>query len=100
MSISKDLFLAILSMDAYNRDYDAGISGLGEKGERIGNAVLLDDSDVLVDENGDRIDQAAGFYAISYTIEGNGVDGLSSGDTVISFRGTDVLAYHPSTGLG
>ena len=32
MSISKDLFLAILSMDAYNRGYGEGISGPGDVG--------------------------------------------------------------------
>ncbi len=29
---SKDLFLAILAMDAYNRGYDQGIKGLQEAG--------------------------------------------------------------------
>lgn len=29
MTISKDLFLAILAMDSYNRGYNEGISGLG-----------------------------------------------------------------------
>ena len=89
-------------MDSYNRGYDAGISGLSEAPDgsaKIGNATvsvsLSDISQEFANEA-----QAAGFYAISYTIEGNGVDGLSSGDTVLSFRGTDVLAYHPSTGLG
>ena len=32
MSISKELFLSILSMDAYNRGYGQGISGLGGVG--------------------------------------------------------------------
>ncbi len=81
MSISKDLLLAILSMDAYNRDYGAGITGLGGKGTKIGTATILDDSGVLKDENGDRIDEATGFYAVSYDIPGVG--------TVISYRGTD-----------
>ena len=35
MSISKDLFLAILSMDAYNRGYGAGV-GDGEANEPDG----------------------------------------------------------------
>ncbi|WP_162933127.1 hypothetical protein [Roseovarius sp. EL26] len=30
MAISKDLFLSILAMDAYNRGYDAGINDEGE----------------------------------------------------------------------
>lgn len=29
MTISSDLFMSILSLDAYNRGYGAGISGLG-----------------------------------------------------------------------
>ena len=99
MTISKDLFLAILSMDAYNRGYNQGVNLDGTK---IGNAAIEIDSANLNEDPNDpnRVDEAAGFYAISYTIEGNGVDGLSSGDTVISFRGTDSLAHHPSTGLG
>lgn len=32
MSTSKELFLSILSMDAYNRGYGEGISGLGGEG--------------------------------------------------------------------
>jgi hypothetical protein len=30
MTISKDLFLAILSMDAYNRGYTQGVGGLSD----------------------------------------------------------------------
>ena len=32
MSISPDLFMAILAMDSYNRGYNFGISGLGDAG--------------------------------------------------------------------
>ena len=32
MTISSDLTLSILSLDAYNREYDAGIDGLGGAG--------------------------------------------------------------------
>ncbi len=34
MTISKDLLLSILSMDAYNRGYYGGISGLGVANEQ------------------------------------------------------------------
>lgn len=48
MTISKELYLAILSMDAYNRGYGAGIAdggkadtdGLGEAGSQIGKQQL------------------------------------------------------------
>jgi hypothetical protein len=53
MSISEDLFMAILSMDSYNRGYNAAIEdgilgddgkpdGLGEAGSKIGTAVVKD----------------------------------------------------------
>jgi hypothetical protein len=32
MAVSKDLYLALLSMDSYNRGYGAGIDGLGDAG--------------------------------------------------------------------
>lgn len=108
MTISKDLFLAILSMDAYNRGYGAGLAdtpsgatnGLGVTSGgnivRIGNAEIKYDSAVLVDGNEERLDQPAGFYAIAYDITGPGYqdddptgDHLTAGDTVISYRGTD-----------
>ncbi|MCP4082077.1 MAG: hypothetical protein GY743_17725 [Planctomycetaceae bacterium] len=58
MTISNDLMYAILAMDAYNRDYGAGIKSLGGKGAKIGNATLGDDSDIFRDENGNRLDEA------------------------------------------
>ncbi|WP_292491551.1 hypothetical protein [Mesorhizobium sp.] len=39
MTISKDLFLSILSMDAYNREYNAGIAVTGDL---IGTATVRD----------------------------------------------------------
>ena len=87
MAISKDLFLAILSMDSYNRGYGAGIKLSGTK---IGAATIGDDSLILnTDPNDpDRVDQAAGFYAIAYDVGGSGPSELA-GKTVISYRGTD-----------
>jgi len=73
-----ELFKAILAMDSYNRGYGAGtgnsINGLGGVGSQIGNATIIDDK-------GDAEAQAAGFYAVAYTIAG--------GETVISYRGTN-----------
>jgi hypothetical protein len=73
MSISPELFLAILSMDAYNRGYNAGIGnntvGLGTTGQ-IGNATIQATSLNLGQTNGVRNDVAASFYAQSYTWNG------------------------------
>jgi hypothetical protein len=97
MTISPDLFLAILSMDAYNRGYAAGIKdgdnndtdGLGDAaGTRIGNATVNHASN----SNDNSPEFAAGFYALAYT--------LHTGETVISYRGTDglTLGTSPITG--
>ena len=71
MSISPELFEAILAMDAYNRGY---ARKLEVAGNQIGTASLGigDDSPAA---------QAVSFFAQAYT--------LSNGQTVISFRGTD-----------
>ncbi|GJL61950.1 MAG: hypothetical protein NPIRA04_06040 [Nitrospirales bacterium] len=81
MAISRDLFLAILSMDSYNRGYKAGINdggpndpdGLGRLGSQIGNATVIQ-QDISPEA------QAAGFYAVAYEWDG---------ETIISYRGTD-----------
>ncbi len=72
MAISDDLFKAILAMDAYNRGPNAG---LNVDGVQIGNAFLRDD---LLPAGS----QAASFFAQSYTW---------NGETIISYRGTDIL---------
>lgn len=88
MTISKDLYLAILSMDSYNRGYGEGIGGLGGLGSGIGNATILTDSETVAATKA--VAQAAGFYAVAYTF-GTGPDVPSElqGKTIISYRGTD-----------
>jgi len=92
MTISKDLFLAILSMDAYNRGYGSGINdggnndpdGLGISGS-IGFATIGADSSVLVDDERNRLDENLNFA----TAVGIGDDTMDAGTTIISYRGTD-----------
>ncbi len=92
MTISKDLFLSMLAMDSYNRGYGAGIgdigpddpNGLGDNpGTVVGNATIRD-------INLPQGSQSAGFYAVAYSV-GAGVDGIASGTTIISYRGSDGL---------
>jgi hypothetical protein len=80
----KDLFLAILAMDSYNRGYDAGIKM--PAGTLLGSATIIKDSSILR-ENGERSDIPTGFYAIAYE--------LASGERIIAFRGTDKLPANP-----
>ncbi len=78
MTMTQDLFMAILAMDVHNRGYNEGIAGLGGEGSAIGTATLTDQSDVEADSDG----VSAGFYAAGYNW---------NGQTVISYRGTDNL---------
>lgn len=101
--IPKDLFLAILSMDSYNRGYDAGLAdgeglqnatgndadGLGEAGNKVGSATVKD-TDLPSGA------QAADFYAIAYDVGSDGPKGVA-GKRVISYRGTNSTLDH-STG--
>ena len=73
MAISSDLFMAILSMDAYNRGYNSSIVALTETS--IGNATI---NAVPLPAGA----QDASFYAQSYTW---------NGQTVIAYRGTDAF---------
>lgn len=97
MAISKELFLAILSMDSYNRGYGAGIAGLSESSNgsaKIGNATI---SKTLANFDMEGDAKSAGFYAISYTV-GTGVDDVASGTKIISYRGTDNFSDDPEKG--
>lgn len=82
MALSRELYLAILAMDSYNREYDQHVSLTGNQ---IGEVEIIDRTglDAL------RVDysewQSSGFYAIEYN-----TSGTSIGDPVtISFRGTN-----------
>ena len=83
MTLSSDLFKAILSMDAYNRGYDASIALTGDS---LGNAQIatmvndLGETVALDSSILDNSDQGIGFYALSYVYDG---------DIVIAYRGTD-----------
>lgn len=71
MTISKDLLLAILSMDSYNREYGAGIEVTGTQ---VGAATFNDHEQSGVTPGEFTQWQDAGFYAAAYTI-GADVDG-------------------------
>lgn len=94
MTISKELFLAILSMDAYNRGYWAGIVIEGDDASggttHIGGATIsfnLEDADMVAPA------QTAGFYAVAYTMGSSGdVPDELRGRTVIFYRGGDPAA--------
>jgi hypothetical protein len=88
--MNRELFLAILSMDSYNRGYGQGVlfntgdstSGQNEAGRTIGNATVID---VPLPAGS----SASGFYGIAYDVSGAGVAGLTG--TVISYRGSDSI---------
>ena len=88
MTIDRDLFLAILSMDVYNRGYKFGVSGFLESSQ-LGNASIIGRRNIF----GNQADavyqswQEAGFYALAYDVSEAGIAGLSG--TVIAFRGSD-----------
>lgn len=77
------LMNAILSMDAYNRGYNAAIPLTGNT---IGEATIVMDSSVLLDTNLQRLDIPASFYAVAYQMPN---DETWGGKTIISYRGTD-----------
>jgi hypothetical protein len=79
MAISNDLFNALLSLDAYNRGYDAHLGsstdGLGGLLSKIGDATVIA-------QDGDATARDASFFAQAYS---------RGGQTIISYRGTDSL---------
>ena len=81
--MNRDLFLAILAMDSYNRGHTQklliqegdSLSDQDEIGRKIGDATITESD--LTQKAKD-----AGFYAIAYDW---------NGETVVSYRGTDGL---------
>ena len=91
MTISSDLFLSILSMDAYNRDYDAGID---ISGSRLGGAQILSRDSLGISESDYQAWQTVGFYALAYELQADEqIEGLSQSDILISYRGTDNVDF-------
>jgi hypothetical protein len=93
--MNRDLFLAILALDSYNRGYGRRIK-LGEGGpsdptndvgQLLGNATIIQQSDTLPSRPG----TSADFYAIAYD---------HNGETIISYRGTDNLLKDANSGYG
>jgi|GEM_PF-2835794 len=94
MNMSKELYLALFSMDAYNRGYNPKIEGLGGLNAHIGNALITHESDLEDGLPG----VTHSFYAVAYefnTENPNFVTVDDSGQTVgaavISYRGTDQI---------
>jgi len=76
-----ELFNAILSMDSYNRGYEANIKfsePLDSVDRKIGLATTILQSDVELGEEGVNI----GFYALAYDY---------NGQKIISYRGTKIF---------
>jgi hypothetical protein len=90
MTLNRDLFLAILAMDSYDRGSGSDLGLSDALGTGIGNATIR----VVSNQNPNSLALAAGFYAIAY--DTSGVAGLGAG-TVISYRGTN---FDPKGGLG
>jgi hypothetical protein len=82
--MKRDLFLAILSMDSYNRGYGVHLTGLelgnnNQAGNFVGN--LLGDARIKTDSQLKLQGSAAsGFYAIAYTA-GAGIEGIAAGQS-------------------
>ncbi len=85
MNISPDLKYALLALDSYNRGYGAGIgdspNGLGETGEFAGGTILNREQFGIDSKKLDEWGEA-GFFAVADKIDGQ---------TIISYRGTDVF---------
>ena len=76
----QDLWLAIFSLDSYQRGYGQQVFTAARSKKYLGNARILD-----IEIPSDSVD--TGFYAIAYDV--SGVSGIGASDTVIAYRGTD-----------
>ena len=88
--MNRELFSAILAMDAYNRGYGVGVDQLAASGQ-LGNATIRFDSFNLGGVPSNRVDQSAGFYAIAYDV--SGVDGFSATSNDFTSRVVSQFLY-------
>jgi hypothetical protein len=74
--MDRDLFLAVLSMDSYDRGYGQGVTGqtVEPNVTKLGNAIIGADSSVLVDESDSPLDSALRFYRLAYDVTDAAVD--------------------------
>lgn len=86
--MNKDLFLALLAMDSYDRGYGEAVRVNGCK---IGESIFSIQSNIT--EDSDAV--LAGFYASAYIV--NGVEGIADGTVVISYRGTGTSTFWDGT---
>jgi hypothetical protein len=75
MTDKVELLHAILAMDSYNREYDAGIQ---VEGNQVGAATFGDHTALGITEGEYSDWQSAGFYAAAYSV---------GGEIVVSDRG-------------
>ena len=91
MAIGRDLFTAILAMDAYSRGYD---QGLVVSGNATGTVMLDFASSAL--PNLPEVN--ASFFAHCYVANQGGIDGLMIDQKIILYRGADNLVLGPIYG--
>ena len=75
--MNRDLFLAILSMDSYNRGYGKSVD-FGTNSDAVGTAI---GNASIYDSDGGPDAVAADFYAIAYDV--SGVAGIAAGTRVV-----------------
>jgi hypothetical protein len=101
--MNKDLLLAILAMDSYNRGYGQHIKGLDDPISKpnatitLGNLRIDDQSDIDIDGP----EFQAGFYAIKY-VAGADDPNFAANTAIVSYRGTnpDMLVQDALNGYG
>ena len=82
--MTSDLLLALLSMDAYNQGFGAGIPNVGTN---IGGASVVARASLGLSPEVQAALETSGFNATTYSMSGTGTD--LDGAIVISYRGSD-----------
>lgn len=96
MTIIRDLFLAILSMDSYNRGYNSGFGGNDAfRSSTVGTTAIGDATIVFNVDGAGLLDsaEALNFYAIAYDYNGERVFAYRGTDDPLGFRGDVVTGW-------